>query len=118
MDIERFLAESKEYIAKGDAVQASEKLYKVVEECLKILAERYKITEYEKAEKEGRWRSYLLAQAAGRLADKLNRKEIEDAWGRAFNIHVWGFHEGKFGVAEVERNIPFVEQLVDFVRSI
>ena len=32
---ERYLAEAREYISKGDAVQASEKLYRVTEECIK-----------------------------------------------------------------------------------
>jgi hypothetical protein len=116
-EISPFVDEGKEYIAKGDAMQASEKLYKAVEECIKVLAEKHKLPEYEKAEKDGRWRSYLLAQAAGRLADELKKKEIEDVWARAFNIHVWGFHEGKFGVEEIKRNIPCVEWLVNFVKS-
>ena len=117
LEISRFIEESKEYLIKGDAIQASEKLYKAVEECLKVLAERHKLPEYEKAEKEGRWRSYLLVQAAGRLARGLKRKEIEEAWARAFNIHVWGFHEGKLEVEDIKQNIPYVEWLVDFVKS-
>lgn len=116
MEIERFLDESKRYLAEGDVVQASEKLYKAVEECIKVLAEKYKLPEHEKAEEDGRWRTYLLDQAAGRLADKLNKKEIEDAWSRAFRVHVWGFHEGKFGVEEVRRQIPYAEWLLDFVK--
>jgi len=117
VEISRFVTESKEYIAKGDAIQASEKLYKAVEECIKILAERHKLPEYDEAEKDGRWRSYLLAQAAAKLAYNLRRKEIEDAWARAFNIHVWGFHEGKFGAEEIERNIPHIEWLVEYVKE-
>jgi geranylgeranyl pyrophosphate synthase len=35
---ERYLAEAKEYISKCDAAQASEKLYKVTEECIKATA--------------------------------------------------------------------------------
>ena len=35
---ERYLKEAKDFIRKGDAVQASEKVYKVVEECVKALA--------------------------------------------------------------------------------
>ena len=117
VEISRFVDESKEYIAKGDPIQASEKLYKATEECIKVLAERHKLSEYGKAERDGRWRSYLLAQAAGKLADDLKRKEIEDVWARAFNIHVWGFHEGKFGVEEIKRNVPYVEWLVDYVKE-
>lgn len=117
VEISQFIEEGKEYIAKGDAIQASEKLYKAVEECIKVLAERHKLPEYEEAEKDRKWRSYLLAQAAGRLSEDLKMKEIEDIWARAFNIHVWGFHEGKFGVKEIERNIPYVEWLVNLVKN-
>jgi len=105
-EISRFIDESKEYIAKGDAIQASEKLYKAVEECIKVLAEKRKLPEYEKTDKDGRWRSYLLAQAAGKLAEDLKKKEIEDAWLRAFSIHVWGFHEGKFDVEKLSGMFP------------
>ena len=117
MEIPRFINESKEYLAKGDAVQASEKLYKAVEECIKVLAERYKLPEYKKAKKERRWSSYLLAQAAARMAEDLKQEKIEDVWARAFNIHVWGFHEGKFSVAEIRGSIPYVEWLVNFVKD-
>jgi hypothetical protein len=115
--IERFLVEGKEYITKGDPVQASEKLYKAVEDCIKLLAERHELLEYEKAERDGRWRSYLLAQAARGLAGDLGRKEIEDAWLRAFNIHVWGFHEGKLDVEYIKQDVPYVEWLVNYVKE-
>jgi hypothetical protein len=116
-EISRFIEEGKGYIAKGDAVQASEKLYKAVEECIKVLAQRHKLPEYEEAEKDGRWKSYRLAQAAGRLARDLNEEKIKNAWARAFEIHVWGFHEGKFGAEEIESAVPYVEWLVDFVKA-
>ncbi|MDI6885271.1 MAG: PaREP1 family protein [archaeon] len=115
VEILRFLDEGKEYIAEGNPVQASEKLYKAVEECIKVLAELRKLPEYEKAEKDGRWGSYLLAQAAGRLAEE--KKEIEVAWAMAFNVHVWGFHEGKFGVEDVKRHVPYVEWLVNYLKN-
>ena len=52
---EKYLAEAEESLAKGDAVQASEKLYKVVEECIKALAELYDTPEHREAAREGRW---------------------------------------------------------------
>ncbi|HID62376.1 MAG TPA: superfamily I DNA and RNA helicase and helicaseubunit [Anaerolineae bacterium] len=116
-EIARFIDESKEYIAKGDAIQASEKLYKAVEECIKVLAERYELPEYEKAKEDGRWRSYLLGRAAGKLARDLKERMIREAWAIAFEIHVWGFHEGKYGVEEVKASIPYVEWLVNFVKE-
>jgi len=44
---EKYLAEAKEYMGKGDAVQASERIYKVVEECIKALAQHYNMPEHE-----------------------------------------------------------------------
>jgi hypothetical protein len=52
--IERFLAEGRGYVEKGDPVQASEKIYKAVEECIKALAEKQRLPEFEEARREGR----------------------------------------------------------------
>jgi len=38
--IRNLLIEAEEYLARGDAVQSSEKLYKAAEECVKALSER------------------------------------------------------------------------------
>lgn len=115
VEISRLVDESKEYIAKGDPIQASEKLYKAVEECIKVLAERHKLPEYDEAKEDGRWRSYLLGRAARKLTSDLKRTEIEDAWVRAFDIHVWGFHEGKYGIEDIKLDVPYVEWLVGMV---
>jgi hypothetical protein len=96
---------------------ASKKLYKAVEESIKVLAERHKLSEYDEAEKDGRWRSYLLVRAARKLATDLKKKEIGDAWARAFNIHVWGFHEGKLDAEDIKPDVPYVEWLVNFVKE-
>lgn len=61
--------EAIELIEKEDAVQASEKLYKVVEDCVKLLAKLNSLPEYKKAIKEGQWWSKLLAKAVERLRD-------------------------------------------------
>jgi hypothetical protein len=74
--IERLLAEGKEYIANGDPIQASEKLYKAVEECIKLLAEKEKLPEHEEFKKEGRWWSRLLSRSARTLARKLGERKI------------------------------------------
>jgi hypothetical protein len=117
VEIPRFVKESKEYIAKGDAMQASEKLYKAVEECIKLLAEKHKLPKYAEAGKDGRRSSYLLVWAARKLASDLKKNEIEDTWARAFNIHVWGFHEGKLDVEDIKPDVPYMEWLVDFVKG-
>ena len=43
----KYLEECKQHIQKKDAVQASEKAYKVAEEVVKALAEKFKTDEYE-----------------------------------------------------------------------
>ncbi|MFP3280383.1 MAG: PaREP1 family protein, partial [Vulcanisaeta sp.] len=61
---EKYLEEAKDYINKKDAVQASEKMYKVVEECIKALAETLNTPETQEARKNGRWFTWLLGSAA------------------------------------------------------
>jgi len=114
---EKYLAEAKEYLAKGDAVQASEKLYKVVEECIKALAQRYDTPEHREAAKEGRWWAQLLGKAARRLARELSEPRITDAWSRAYDVHVWGFHEAKYTVEDVKEDVGYVEWLLNYVKQ-
>jgi hypothetical protein len=114
---EKYLAEAKEYLAKGDAVQASEKLYKVVEECIKALAQRYNTPEHREAAREGRWWAQLLGKAARRLARELNEPRITDAWSRAYDVHVWGFHEAKYTVEDVKEDVGYVEWLLNYVKQ-
>jgi hypothetical protein len=49
---ERYMAEAEEYLKKGDVIQASEKTYKVAEEIVKALAEKFNLSEYQQAVKE------------------------------------------------------------------
>jgi len=114
---EKYLAEAKEYLAKGDAVQASEKLYKVVEECIKALAQRYDTPEHREAAREGRWWAQLLGKAARRLARELNEPRITDAWSRVYDVHVWGFHEAKYTVEDVKEDVGYVEWLLNYVKQ-
>ena len=106
---ERTLKEAEEYIERGDPVQASEKIYKTVEECIKALAIKYKLPEYEEASKEGRWWTQLLGKAARKLSRKLNEPKITDIWSRAYEIHVWGFHEAKYNIEDIKDDIKYAE---------
>ncbi|GAB6943616.1 PaREP1 family protein [Vulcanisaeta sp. JCM 14467] len=115
---EKYLNEAREYVSKGDVAQASEKAYKVVEECIKALAEKYGTPEYQQAVKEGRWFTYLLGRAARTLSIKLGEPRIVDAWSRAYDLHVWGFHEGKYGVDDVRTDLPLIEWFVDYVKRL
>ncbi len=113
---ERYLKEGKEYLAREDPVQASEKLYKVVEECIKALSEHHSLDILREVEKEGRWRTWLLGSASRELAGKLNEPRIADAWARAYDVHVWGFHEAKYDMEEIEADLPHVEWLLEYTR--
>lgn len=115
--IEKFLVEGRDYINRGDPIQASEKLYKTVEECIKLLADKYMLPEYVEAEREGRWWSRLLAKAARRLARESGEARIKDAWAGAYDLHVWGFHEHSLSIEDVNQEIPYVEWLVNYTKS-
>ncbi|MCC6003692.1 MAG: PaREP1 family protein [Thermofilum sp.] len=112
----RLLAEAEECLAKGDAVQSSEKLYKAAEECIKALAERLNLKEVREAEEKGRWTVTLLEKAVGKLVDKLG-VDVEFGWAEANYLHVWGFHETKLDVEDVKRRIPIIRRLVDLAQK-
>jgi len=112
---ERFLKESKEYLARGDAVQASEKMYKVVEECVKALAKLYRLPEQQRAVEEGG--SQLLGKAARRLAKMLKEPRLEFVWAVAYDIHVRGFHEAKYGVEDVQGDMEHIEWLLHYTKK-
>jgi hypothetical protein len=89
---ERYMQGSKEYAEKDDVVQALEKAYRVAEEVVKALAEKFKTGEYEEFLKEGRWYTYLLGKASKTLSKKLGYWVL-DRWNASSDLHVWGLHE-------------------------
>lgn len=147
-EAERFLEEAKRFIEARDPVQASEKLYKVAEECIKALEEKYRILEtlseediakYIREEfpfylqdrilnrilsdlrmyrRTGRWTSTLYETAATMLARKLNEPLIQHAWEIAWYLHVRGFHEMKIGISKVREALPVIEQLLTKTREL
>ncbi len=114
---ERLLEEARELLGKGDAVQASEKMYKVVEECIKALARLYDIPERRRAIQEGRWWTQLLGKASRRLARLLNEPRLELVWSLAYEIHVWGFHEAKYSVEDVRGDLEHVKWILDYTKK-
>jgi len=113
---ERFLEEAKKYIEQNDVVQASEKLYKAAEECIKALAQRYRVPELGEAVKREKWGTWILGKAVTRLAQQLGEERIKAAWSYAYEIHVWGFHEAKYGIEEVKYVLPYVEWLLQYAK--
>jgi len=112
------LERASEYLAKSDPMQASEKLYKAMEESIKFLAEFHKLSEVGKAEEMGKWSTGLLATSSKKLTELLSKKEIDEARAQAWDAHVWGFHENKYGVSEVASVVPYVEKLVQYVKEV
>jgi hypothetical protein len=107
---ERYLNEAKEYLQRGDPIQASEKAYKVAEELIKALSERFHTSEYEEFLEMGKWSTYLLGKASKSLSVKLGDWVI-NGWNSAFDLHVWGFHEAKYNVRDVEVGLRIIEEM-------
>ena len=114
---ERYMEECQEYVNKGDAVQASEKAYKAAEEVVKALAEKYRTPEYGRFLREGRWYTYLLSMASKTLAKNLG-DWVQDGWNAAYDLHVWGFHEGKLTIEYVKTGVDKVKKMLDEARKI
>jgi hypothetical protein len=114
--INSLLSEAYAYVDKGDPVQASEKLYKVAEECIKTLAEHFSLEEVKVAKEKGRWTVTLLEKAVGKLVSKLGM-DVELGWVEANYLHVWGFHEVKLDVEDVKRRIPMIRKLAELTEK-
>lgn len=115
---ETCLQKAKEYLAKNDPMQASEKLYKAMEESIKFLAEFHTLSEAGTAEKNGKWSTGLLGTSAKKLTERLSKNEIDEARTQAWDAHVQGFHENKYGTKEVASVVPYVEWLVKYVQEV
>jgi len=113
-----FLNEAKSYIARGDAVQSSEKLYKAAEECIKVLAQLLNVPEAAKARELGRWFTWLLDKAARSVSKTLGERRVKSAWDAAYSLHVWGFHEAKLTVEDVEIDVPQIEWLLEYMEKL
>lgn len=109
------LQRAKEYLAKDDPMQASEKLYKAMEESIKFLAEVHTLSEVSTADEKGKWSSALLATSSKKLSEQLSMSEIDEARAQAWDAHVFGFHENKFNTKQVTTVVPYVEKLINYV---
>jgi hypothetical protein len=114
--IKNLLAEAEEYLAKGDAVQSSEKLYKAAEECIKLLSERFNLPEVKEAEEKERWTVTLLEKAVRKLFDKISI-DVQICWDSANYLHVWGFHEANLEAENVKARLPLIKRLIELTLS-
>jgi len=113
----KFLEEGKKLLDK-DPVQASEKLYKAAEECIKALAIHFKLEDIlSKVREKGRWTVTELEKAVEAISDRIG-KWFEEAWDRAWTLHVWGFHEAKLDADAVKRRLPYIEKIIEETRRL
>ena len=113
----RYLREAEELLNKGDAVQASKKLYKIAEECIKALAELHGLEEYRRSAKVGRWSVGRLEDAARRLA-RIYGDTLLTAWDAAYEkLHVRGFHERELTPNHVKEELPNIEMLLAILKE-
>ncbi len=112
------LKRAREELDRGDAVQASEKLYKAVEECIKVLACIENLEECKKAREEGVWWTKLLSKAARKLSRALGNELILEAWSQGYDLHIHGFHEHSLELEEVRESLPSIEKLVSYVEEL
>ncbi len=106
------LMRAKEELRRNDAVPASGKLYKAVEECVKALACLEGLEECEAARREGQWWTKLLSRAARKLSALLNEPLILIAWSQAYDLHVHSFHEHGLDAVSVSSSLPVTEKLM------
>jgi hypothetical protein len=114
--IKNLLAEAEEYLAKRDAIQSSEKLYKAAEECIKLLSERFNLPEVKEAEEKKKWTVTLLEKAVRKLSDKISI-DVQIGWDAANYLHVFGFHEAKLEAENVKARIPLIKRLIELTLS-
>ncbi|NON63151.1 PaREP1 family protein [Acidianus sp. RZ1] len=118
-DLQKLLKEIKEELSTSDPIQASEKLYKVAEECVKTLAIKYNVKikvrkdQYVDASLIESWSSYMLFQAVEKLSNILG-KDLEEGWNTAWELHLRGFHENELTTDEILDRIVDVQKLLAF----
>ena len=78
---------------------------------------KFNLPEYQQALREGRWYTYSLANAAGKLALSLG-KWVKEGWDSAYVLHVWGFHEGKLDLENVRLRIQDVKNLLENAQKV
>jgi hypothetical protein len=109
---ERYLAEGKELVDR-DPVQASEKLYKVAEECVKALAIHYNLEDIlRNVEKRGKWTVTDLEKVVEEISRRVDELFIS-LWDHAWALHVWGFHEAKLGSESIKMRIKYIESMLE-----
>jgi len=114
---EKFLEDGRELVSK-DPIQASEKLYKATEECIKALAIHLGLEDItRKAGERGRWTVTELEKAVEAISDRVG-EWFRETWDSAWLLHVLGFHEAKYSIEDVEDDVKYVEWMVKYTKEV
>jgi HEPN domain-containing protein len=111
----KMLEEAREYVSKGDAVQASEKLYKAAEESLKSIAYKLGLDVAKAADERGT--VSLLFDAATAISEEVG-EDVTHWWDSAWILHVEGFHEAGLSIKHVNTRISDVERIVQLAKRL
>ncbi|AAL62864.1 PaREP1 family protein [Pyrobaculum aerophilum] len=102
----KYLEEGK---SQTDPVQASEKLYKAIEEAVKAASIALKLPEADEAARVGRWEARIFFSAVRKLAKTLG-EEFRLAFAEAWFLHVEGYHEARLTMEDVADRVPYIER--------
>ncbi len=115
---------SRKYLEEGgklidrDVVQASEKLYKAVEEAVKAFAKHLDMKEILARVKErDRW-TVTDFERVVRVSAKRIDGDVLIGWGEANYLHVWGFHEAKLDAEAIRTRLPYIKRVVEILEKI
>ena len=113
----RFLKGGEEFLGRGDAVEASEKLYKAAEEAVNASALILGLERVlEGVEARRRWTVTDLERAVRGLSQRV--PEARRWWGAANYLHLWGFHEAMLDAESVGARLGDVRKLVEAVSKL
>ena len=118
LELSRKYLEEGEKLIDRDVVQASEKLYKAVEEAVKAFAKHLNMKEILARVKErGRWTVTDLERVVRVSAKRIDR-DILIGWGEANYLHVWGFHEAKLDAEAVRTRLPYIKRTIETLEKV
>ncbi len=72
----------------------------------------------EEVRRRGKWDTWLLGKASKTLSKMMKENLIVIAWAYAYDIHVWGFHENKYGIDKIEFVLPYIERLLVYTKKV
>jgi hypothetical protein len=113
----KFFEEGRALIDK-DPAQASEKLYRSVEEIIKGLAMYYGLRDIlDRVGERDRWSTKDLDEAVIKISERLG-DWFRRAWETAYYLHVEGFHEASLDQGAVRARIDDIEKVIEETKRI